>query len=281
MTTSDSRSAAADTAAAVRRPPPARRTLLERKVLDEQMAASRRDDPHPWGVCTWLGPLVALVAILVAGRLLADAVVPHGRAGLTAVGIGLDAAAEALLLAVLLVLGRLIARRGGGWRATFGLDGIRGRDWAPWAFGLLFVFAGRTAVGIMAAALTRGRALADAQNLRLAHPSAGSVIALGLVAVVLAPVAEEFMFRGLLLRTFLRRLSFWPAALLSTALFGLFHVYEVHTLLGAVTLALEVAVLGLCNCYLVRISGRLTPGIMVHATFNALALVVAVVAATH
>jgi uncharacterized protein len=30
--------------------------------------------------------------------------------------------------------------------------------------------------------------------------------------------------------------------------------------------------LGLCNCYLVRITGRLTPGIMVHATYNALAI---------
>jgi membrane protease YdiL (CAAX protease family) len=46
----------------------------------------------------------------------------------------------------------------------------------------------------------------------------------------------------------------------------------VHTVVGAVTLAGEIAVLGLCNSYLVRITGRLTPGIMVHASFNAIAL---------
>ena len=245
------------------------------------MAASRREDQRPWGVRTWLGPLVALVAILVAGRLFAAAVAPQSHAGKTALGIGLTAAAEALLFVVLLILGRSIARRGGGWRATFGLDGIRSSDWAPWAFGLMFVYAGRTAVGIVAAALSRGKAVADAQNLRVAHPTVGGVIALGLVAIVIAPVAEELMFRGLLLRTFMRRMPFWPAALISTALFGLLHTYEAASVAGAITLALSVGVLGLGNCYLVRITGRLAPAMMVHASFNALALAVAVLLARH
>jgi membrane protease YdiL (CAAX protease family) len=79
----------------------------------------------------------------------------------------------------------------------------------------------------------------------------------------------------------MRRMSFWPAALLSTLLFALFHVYEVHTLLGAVTLACSVAVLGLGNCFLVRITGRLTPGIMLHGTYNGLSLTVLVITALH
>jgi membrane protease YdiL (CAAX protease family) len=141
------------------------------------------------------------------------------------------------------------------------------------------VFLGRQVVGILANVLSDGRAAREASNVQLAHPGVLSIVVLALTAVVLAPITEEFLFRGLLLRTFMRRLSFWPAALLSTALFGLGHVYEVRTVLGAVTLAGEVAVLGLCNCYLVRISGRLTPAIMVHASFNALALAVAVVSA--
>ncbi|MDP9461910.1 MAG: hypothetical protein M3Q22_17195 [Actinomycetota bacterium] len=47
------------------------------------------------------------------------------------------------------------------------------------------------------------------------------------------------------------------------------------------TLALSVAALGLGNCFLVRITGRLTPAIMVHATYNALTLIVALATATH
>ena len=184
-----------------------------------------------------------------------------------------------MLLAALLAFGRSIAARNGGWRAAFGLDRVRRSDWLPWITGIGFVYLGRTGVAIVANLLTDGRASAEASNVALRHPGPLTIVVLALTAVVLAPIAEELMFRGLILRTFMRRMSFWPAALLSTALFGLFHVYEVHTLVGAVTLACEVAVLGLGNSYLVRITGRLTPGIMVHASFNAIALAVAVATA--
>ena len=38
----------------------------------------------------------------------------------------------------------------------------------------------------------------------------------------------------------------------------------------------SISVLGLGACYLVRVTGRLTPGMMVHATLNAVALLFAV-----
>ena len=256
--------------------PPRRRALLERTVLDEQVAASVREHPGSWGPWTWLGPLIAMVAIIVAGNLISVTLLPETGHGISPAGIGLSAAGEALTLLVLLAIGRPIAAREGGWRRAFGLDRIRTPDWAPWGFGLLFVYLGRQVVGVLAAVLTNGKAAAEANNLRLAHPTVGSVIALALLAVVLAPITEELMFRGLLLRSFMRRMPFWPAALLSTAIFALFHTYEVRTLAGAITLACSVAVLGLANCFLVRISGRLTSAIMVHASFNALALALAV-----
>lgn len=275
MTRSEERTA--DTPSAT----PARALLLERTVLDEQVRQNQREDARSWGVLPWLGPLLTLAALIVAGNLLHAFAIPRSGVGRTIGIVALDIGGELVLLVALLGFGRSIAGRNGGWRAAFGLDRVRRSDWLPWITGFGFVFIGRNVVSLLAQLLSGGRAAAQASNVQLSHPGPLSITVLALTAVVLAPVAEEFMFRGLLLRTFLRRLSFWPAALLSTALFGLFHVYEVHTLLGAVTLALEVAVLGLCNCYLVRITGRLTPGIMVHATFNALALVVAVVAATH
>jgi uncharacterized protein len=70
----------------------------------------------------------------------------------------------------------------------------------------------------------------------------------------------------------MRRLGFWSSAVLSTVLFAGLHAPQVDTLGGALTLTASVAVLGLCNCYLVRITGRLTPGIMVHAAYNAVAV---------
>jgi membrane protease YdiL (CAAX protease family) len=42
--------------------------------------------------------------------------------------------------------------------------------------------------------------------------------------VALAPLGEELLFRGLLLRALVRRMEFWPAALISGVIFGIAHV---------------------------------------------------------
>jgi CAAX protease family protein len=257
------------------------RLLVERTVLDEQARTARERDPQSWGLWTWVGPLLALATILVLGNVALPALAPDGGTARRIVAAGAVVGGELLLLAALLVFGRSVATRAGGWRAAFGLDRVRKGDWLPWIVGFAIIYACRTAVVMVPAVLTHGRALAEANNLPIAKPTVFTVVILALTVVVLAPITEELMFRGLLLRSFLRRMGFWPAALLSTVLFSLFHVHEVGTLLGATTLALSVGALGLGNCFLVRITGRLTPAIMVHATFNGLGLVVALVMAAH
>ncbi|MGY1740101.1 MULTISPECIES: CPBP family intramembrane glutamic endopeptidase [unclassified Blastococcus] len=246
----------------------ARRLLVERTVLDEQVRAARDRDPGSWGLRTWLGPLAALAGVLVLSHAAALYDGPGGTVLAVAVLIG----GELLLLGALLASGRPVAARAGGWRAAFGLDRVRKRDWLPWLVGFLVIYACRTAVVSVAAVLSDGRALEESSNLPTGDPTVLGVVVLVLAAVVLAPVTEELMFRGLLLRSFMRRMRFWPAALLSSLLFALFHVHQVETLLGAVTLALSVGALGLGNCFVVRITGRLAPAIMVHATYNALAI---------
>ena len=54
------------------------------------------------------------------------------------------------------------------------------------------------------------------------------------------------------------------------------HTYEVSTLLGAVTLAASVACLGMTNCWLNRRTDSLAAGMIVHALFNLLAVIVLV-----
>jgi membrane protease YdiL (CAAX protease family) len=249
----------------------ARRLLVERTVLDEQVRTGRERDPQPWGVRTWLGPLLVLAGIVALSYVAAL----YDGPGTVAVTVTVLIGGELLLLAALLAFGRPVAARAGSWRAAFGLDLVRKHDWLPWVIGFAVIYACRTAVVVVAAAFSDGRALEEASNLPTASPTVLSVVVLTLAAVVLAPVAEELMFRGLLLRSFMRRMCFWPAALVSSLLFALFHVHQVDTLLGAVTLALSVGALGLGNCFVVRMTGRLAPAIMVHATYNALALAVA------
>jgi membrane protease YdiL (CAAX protease family) len=249
--------------------------LLRRRVLDEQVAEARRAGERPWGVHTWLLPLAVLVVSVPVLTLVAVLLLPAGG-GSAAAGYALTGVGELALLGTALAVGRPLAARGGGWARALGLDRVRRGDWAPFGVGVALVYGGRSLVGLVAGALTGGRALSEASNLDVTRPTAGSVLVLALVAVVLAPVTEELVFRGLLLRSFLRRMSFWPAALLSTALFAGFHAYQVRTLAGAVTLVLSIAVLGLAGCLLTRVTGRLAPGMLVHAAFNALALAVAV-----
>jgi hypothetical protein len=181
---------------------------------------------------------------------------------------------ELLVVASMRVFAQRIVRRLGGWRVTLGLGWIADRDWQPWAIGLALLLGGRLVVNGAAAALTHGTAVKQAQNVQLHHPTVLGVSILSLLLLVIAPLVEETLFRGVILRCFLRRLTFWPAALLSTGIFALLHVYEVDTLAGRATLAVNVGVLGLVNCILVRVSGRLTPGIMLHTTNNLLAFFV-------
>ena len=85
-----------------------------------------------------------------------------------------------------------------------------------------------------------------------------------------APVVEELFFRGLLQRALARRVGAAWAVVGSSVLFGLAHVGQVLAALPA--LVAFGAVLGV----LASRSGRLGPGIVAHAAFNLLTVVVVV-----
>jgi membrane protease YdiL (CAAX protease family) len=70
------------------------------------------------------------------------------------------------------------------------------------------------------------------------------------------------------------RLGFWPAALVSSGVFGLLHATALDAS-GALVVA-SITVLGLGLCLLARRTGRLGPSIGVHALHNAVAVLVVV-----
>ncbi|MCZ6574648.1 MAG: type II CAAX endopeptidase family protein [Planctomycetota bacterium] len=83
------------------------------------------------------------------------------------------------------------------------------------------------------------------------------------MAVLTAPLLEETVFRGALYGGLRVRLGFWPAAAISSALFGAVHGW------GA---ALPLAALGMGLCWLVERTGSLVPGVVAHALFNAITI---------
>lgn len=251
-------------------------SVFEEPPLDLAVVRMREQDTAKWGWRPVGIPILTLIGVVVAGIVITALIQPSTYGGKLTFAVVANTMVEAILAMSVWWAGRGIAARNGGWSAAFGWAWPRPRDfgWGAAGFGISLVL--RIIVGVIANGLSGGNASREAQNLHLHMVNAAIIVLLVVVVGICAPVIEELVFRGLLLRTFMRRMAFWPAAFLSTAIFALFHVYEVDTLVGAVTLASSVGVFGLVNCVLNRYTARLAPGIMVHMASNLLAVVVLV-----
>lgn len=96
-----------------------------------------------------------------------------------------------------------------------------------------------------------------------------SVLALagfGLMTCVLAPLAEEFFFRGFLFRTLAERFGLVWGTLVAGAVFGL-----VHWPGGSLEGVLVLGTLGAMLCLMLYYTASLLPCIIMHASFNSLA----------
>jgi membrane protease YdiL (CAAX protease family) len=107
-------------------------------------------------------------------------------------------------------------------------------------------------------------------NLRefAAHGTAAPGFALWcLLIVVVAPLAEETLFRGYLWTGFASAAPRWFAHVATAALFGLVHGWDY---------ALPIAVLGAFFGWLRASKGALLPCVVAHATHNALTVLITV-----
>lgn len=231
--------------------------------LDARLAALRADPARTWGVRdALLGVATVPAALLAAGLLV------------LAVDLG-DGLLVLLATAVMGGLALLVARRPA--RQSGGLDGALGFDLPTWRDGrlilgwsvLLFAVQGAVSglAGLLVPAL-EGVAADNTSQLRGAGTT--ELVLVFLAAAVLAPVVEELLFRGLVLQGLALRIGFWPAAVVSSAVFGCLHTASFDA--AGAALALATGALGLGLCVLARRTGRLGPGIGVHALRNAVAL---------
>ena len=92
------------------------------------------------------------------------------------------------------------------------------------------------------------------------------LVLFSLTAIVLAPVTEEILFRGVFFGGLAVRWGFLPAALSSSLVFG-----AVHFSLSAL---FPLFLVGLVLCYLYRRTGSIYPPIIYHALFNGVTLVI-------
>jgi len=99
-----------------------------------------------------------------------------------------------------------------------------------------------------------------------ANHSTAALVAVLVLVCVMAPVCEEFLFRGLLFTSLRVSIGMLPAAIITGAVFGSIHVGS-----SPVGLLVPLAVLGFGLCLIYAWTRSLYPCVALHAVNNAIA----------
>ncbi len=128
---------------------------------------------------------------------------------------------------------------------------------------------------VVVALLLRGIGLPNGSNTDVLtdnRDNTGLLVAVAIIAIVMAPVVEELLFRGVLLRSLQSRLPAWAAIGVQGACFGLVHL-QLGLGLGNVVLVAILATVGICFGIAAHLTGRLGPSIVAHTILNSIAVV--------
>lgn len=223
----------------------------------------------PERYATWRRPLLLLGGYVGVQLVVVAAVLLGLSAGLATVLGG------ALLVAVTVVVCRPLARAAGSWGTALGVRPPRWPDlgYALAGFGTQFGVR-LVVVALLVLLVPRLTDVTHGNLVGLDELPTVDVALIAAAAVLVAPVVEEIAFRGLWLRVLMRRWSFWPAALVSSAAFAALHAFQAESALAAVVLVINLFVFGLVQCVLVRWRESLAPAMLTHALVNGVALAV-------
>ncbi len=83
-------------------------------------------------------------------------------------------------------------------------------------------------------------------------------------AVVIAPLFEEIFFRGFMYQAFRKTMRLWPAAILTSFVFGIAHIDP--------AVIIPIALVGMILLGIYRWTGNLWSSIITHAGYNAIAV---------
>jgi membrane protease YdiL (CAAX protease family) len=99
------------------------------------------------------------------------------------------------------------------------------------------------------------------------------VVSIVISAVLAAPLVEEMVFRGVVMRGLASRLRIGAVVVVQGLLFGVAHVDPVRGV-GNIGLVLVLSGVGIAFGVAVALLGRIGPSIVAHAIFNAVVLVI-------
>jgi membrane protease YdiL (CAAX protease family) len=184
--------------------------------------------------------------------------------------VGLVATLLVQNAAIVLYLAAVAHFRGrGSLRADFGLW-LRLRDLGWIAIGMAIGIGGSLLLAPMTE-LHKGNH--DQEVVHVAKHATGVEVALVVFGVVIvAPIAEELLFRGVLLRSLLRRTTAEWAVLISAVVFAAVHLIDGS--FGSLVAFPVLLGLGLFSGYQAVTTGSLSRSIFLHMGFNLLTVIV-------
>jgi membrane protease YdiL (CAAX protease family) len=246
--------------------------------------AGRRgmDGRPPVGWSAWEAVLLFFVSnvvigqAVVAGIILAiiglDQLSTSGAAGAPelAATLGADVATVVVVVAWL-------SRRYPGWVEVLGLP-RKGERAKEIIYGLVagpvvyaaVAFVAAVVLSVLLGAISGEEAAAPEQIDAASLSTAGRFLT-AVVAILVAPVTEELLFRGVLFRAIRDRRGFWIGAMVSSVVFGLVHFVPApwqDTVLLQVTMVFT----GFALAWIYERRSNLFVCIVTHMTFNAIGL---------
>ena len=117
----------------------------------------------------------------------------------------------------------------------------------------------------------------QAVNMFLNLKTPGTKIEFALLGIVLAPIAEEAVFRVFIFNAAQKYWGFWTGAIVSGFLFGLAHA-QPGSLIQTVILALPLALGGIVLCAVYAKTGNAYASMVTHGLFNAATMAVLIFA---
>jgi len=222
--------------------------------------------PIRWGLgdFAWVWPVTILSQLVIGVMVvIARGASPHYRTD--AVDIAAITAGSALVT-VGVLRAWVVTRGRGSLLADLGFT-VRVRDW-PWlAYGVLMQLA---ALGMVAVIEAVAGSEPKQEVVKAIEHSGTAGRVLGAVAVVaFAPVAEELLFRGLLLRGLLRRFAAGAAVVIGGLTFAVVHLLDPKS----APLLAPLALVGVISGIVAVRTGDLSRSILLHAGFNLLTAV--------
>lgn len=217
----------------------------------------------PWGVLDVAKGLAAVT--LAAAALLGvstSLILFMGRAAAETLALLITGVLELVMLLAALGFG---GSSPGGTLRALGFRALRG--WADLLLAAAVLVAGFVVSGTYASAVEwLGWKFLQPPPIPPIFAHGGvPFLAGGILALAIAPVAEEAFFRGFVFAGIAGRFGFWAGATVSAVAFALGHLVP--------GVMVPIFALGLLLAWLYHRTGSLWPSIIVHLSYNAFALV--------